>query len=396
MAASKEFRGRWYTRINGKKHECKELRDLENLILRYEQGLADAPTTINNSWDKFLDERKLKCAAATVDKDIRYYRDYIHGWGKSDIDVSTLTRDDSTEFFNHCNDIFKQKNKRPMKERYWLQILATIDALFEYFISRKVLTSNIFEKMCVNPDNFSEPKFTSDEDTIFSESEVERIKKRCIAESEELNSVVPLGFLLMFNLGLRAGEVCGLKWRDLYKENGKWKLHIRQIITKGYHGATVVNRTKTDAGNRILTLNQSCVELFRKIRAICADNGLCVTDPNELIFKTKYRNHWQKCTISCFNSRIRRYCKESGMSVIKSCHDARRTCITNLYNSGVELKKLQYFAGHETPEQTLAYVRATTESGDLSAALADDNDLFENKKDLSPQIITFKVSGDNW
>lgn len=84
------------------------------------------------------------------------------------------------------------------------------------------------------------------------------------------------------------------------------------------------------------------------------------------------------------------------MSVIKSCHDARRTCITNLYNSGVELKKLQYFAGHETPEQTLAYVRATTESGDLSAALADDNDLFENKKDLSPQIITFKVSGDNW
>ena len=47
------------------------------------------------------------------------------------------------------------------------------------------------------------------------------------------------------------------------------------------------------------------------------------------------------------------------MSVIKSPHDIRRTTLTNLYNAGMPLKKVQEFAGHSSLKQTMDYIRIT-------------------------------------
>ena len=69
-----------------------------------------------------------------------------------------------------------------------------------------------------------------------------------------------------------------------------------------------------------------------------------------------------------------RYCKAAGMDIVKSMHDIRRTCLTVMYDSGIRLKQLQYFAGHSTPQQTLAYIRRQ-EGVEIDEWLIDDSDL---------------------
>lgn len=53
----------------------------------------------------------------------------------------------------------------------------------------------------------------------------------------------------------------------------------------------------------------------------------------------------------CFNGRLEKYCRQMGIPV-KSCHDIRRTAITNLDDAGMPTKALQAFAGHSTEAMT--------------------------------------------
>ncbi|MBQ1488776.1 MAG: hypothetical protein IIZ41_08470, partial [Lachnospiraceae bacterium] len=78
-----------------------------------------------------------------------------------------------------------------------------------------------------------------------------------------------------------------------------------------------------------------------------------------------YKGQITFCTQRSFYNRLANYCKVSGMSVVKSMHDIRRTVITRMYhkiikseNKDANLKALQKFAGHSTLQQTLEYVKA--------------------------------------
>ncbi|MBR4759781.1 MAG: tyrosine-type recombinase/integrase, partial [Lachnospiraceae bacterium] len=71
-----------------------------------------------------------------------------------------------------------------------------------------------------------------------------------------------------------------------------------------------------------------------------------------------------------FDPRLRKYCRQSGMSVIKSPHDIRRTVLTNLYEAGMPLKKIQEYAGHSSLKQTMDYIRISDEDLDMSQYLS--------------------------
>ena len=84
------------------------------------------------------------------------------------------------------------------------------------------------------------------------------------------------------------------------------------------------------------------------------------------------------------------------MTVKKSMHDIRRTCLTTMYDRGIKLKQLQYFAGHSTPEQTLDYIRRKDDV-EIDEWLIDDRDLLnsETEEAASTAIIPFCAVGDN-
>ena len=75
------------------------------------------------------------------------------------------------------------------------------------------------------------------------------------------------------------------------------------------------------------------------------------------------------------------------MTVIKSPHDIRRTVLTNLYNVGMPLKKIQIFAGHSTLQQTMDYIRISEDDLDMLRylnTLSDNSNIISINMDKVP------------
>ena len=365
-------RGRYYTRINGIRVERVSREKLEKEILEFEAGLQkENAATIAAIWDDFLIWRRTTAAAETVTKDERYYRDYFSNSPLVRKTVKTLTRQDALTFFRSCREI-----KPNMTKRYWAQIRATGGTIFNYLMELGLAGGNIFEGLKIHRDNFAEEKYTLEEDTVFSDYESNLVKKEALEEIKT-GDAAAYGILLTFALGLRVGELCALQWRDLEIRQGKEVLHVqRQLVRNGNEGYKIVPHAKTVAGNRYLALNEYTCSIFKRIRAMNALKGICVTETDELVFQRNWRGKWTYCTVRVFDNKLINYCRRAGMSVKKSMHDIRRTCLTKMYDNGIKLKQLQYFAGHSTPQQTLDYIRRQ-EGVDIDPWLIDDSDLLE-------------------
>ena len=377
--------GRWRTYIGGMKRERKDKQKLIDLILEFEGVSADTTPPLRALWKGFEKRRRAKRADTTVQLDIRYKDMYLSKsrlWTKC---AGDITRDDAYEFFEFCRAEKKRPKERKkgvretdllFKQRYWWQIQATMGAFWDYICEQGYAQSNIFKDMDIHPDNFDEPTFTPEEDTVFSAWEARRVKQLALEDAENTRGSASLGILLLFTLGLRVGEICALQWRDIITlPDGRKQLHIqREIVHQPSGGYKLLNHAKTRAGDRYLPLNNYCQELLKKVRTYNVINGAPVLSPDDFIFQRKWRKTWTHCTTSSFNPRIRKYCNMAGMNVIKSCHDIRRTCLTEMYDAGIPLKQLQYFAGHETPMQTLDYIRRRNDF-DITEYILDDSDL---------------------
>lgn len=195
------------------------------------------------------------------------------------------------------------------------------------------------------------------------------IQKLASVDGYENNNTRALRILLLFNLGLRVGELCGLKWKDI--ENGQ--ITVCRMIIEGddehntHSGHQMVEYTKTESGNRTLPLSDEAKRILAKVKSISQLKGYPVGD-DDYIFLRRTHDTITFCNQRSFDPRLRRYCDACGMGTIKSCHDVRRTVITRMYHKIVKndcpdanLKMLQVFAGHSTLQQTLDYVRADSD-----------------------------------
>lgn len=175
--------------------------------------------------------------------------------------------------------------------------------------------------------------------------------------------------MILFNLGLRDGELCALKWSDI--EYGKRQyIHIQREIVADVddegktHGIRILSHCKTKAGDRRLQINDAAQLVFDRIRKYNEKNGLPVGE-DDFIFLRRIKGEITNCTSRCFDARLRMYCRQAGMKVIKSPHDIRRTVLTNLYMMGMPVKKIQVFAGHSSVQQTMDYIRISDDNDDV-------------------------------
>ena len=166
--------------------------------------------------------------------------------------------------------------------------------------------------------------------------------------------------------------------------------HIPGQLHQGQNGKsngfTILPHCKTPAGDRRLQLNNQAIELFDKTKALNDANGL-PTGLDDFVFLRNVKGEITSSTPRCFDHRLRKYCKQADMTVIKSPHDVRRTVLTNLYTAGMPLKKIQEFAGHSSLKQTMDYIRISDEDIDLSEYLntLSDTTMIENSN-----IVPFK------
>ena len=200
--------GKWYTRIDGKKYERVIKKDLEDLIVK--SYLEENITSLNSIFKSFINYRKKVVSSRTWKKDIQYFETYIQNSDLGQKDLATITLDDGYTFVDHCLQV-----KPDLKCKYWNNIRGCLNQMFQYAIDRNLITRNPIEHLKPQKDLFTAPTITRDGDTVFTREEQTKVIKLAEEDSARKQISEPLGIVLLFNLGLRDGELCALKWKDI-------------------------------------------------------------------------------------------------------------------------------------------------------------------------------------
>lgn len=352
--------GRYYVRVNGKKLECKSVKGLEDKIL---DMIDTEDITINSIFERYLTRRKFTVAPTTWQKDIRYYHTYIEESELGSKDIYSINLDDGYHFVEHCLKINPN-----MRRKYFDNLICCINQIFQYAIDERYILDNPLRNLKVRSDMFKPPIKKKDSDTIFSHNEQVQICK--LAEEDALSQGIPLslGIILLFNLALRVGELSALKYRDIEMIRGKCYLHVQREVVSHVDesgrvsGYDVLDHCKTLAGDRLIILNSRCQEIIQLVKEMNEKNGFPTDEDDFIFYRLNQKKQMDICNSRVFDARLRKYCNQLNLTEIKSCHDIRRTVITNLYEQGLLLTKISKFAGHSTVKQTLDYIRIPEDS----------------------------------
>lgn len=347
--------GKYWVRYDGKQFFRKNKTDLENLILELDKPKKITIVTI---FDEFLKQRKTEVASTTWAYDKRYFDWYIKESKMGNKPISELEIADGYEFFDEV-----KAKKSDLREKYWSNLKSSLDMIMKYCIQKGYIKLNPFDGMSIHQDNFAPQIETPIEDTVFSKEEQAEICRLSELDAEINGSGIPLAIPLLFNTGLRDGEITASRWCDIVDIEGQKHLFIRRIQVGTVNddgmvrGRETAERCKSKRSKRKVPLNSKAIEILDKIKEYNQNNGY-PTSADDYIFLRMYKGDIVECTERCFAGRLTKYCKQVGM-VQKSPHDIRRTALTNLWLNGVPIKIIQMIAGHNSQKQTEDYLRIT-------------------------------------
>lgn len=343
--------GRYHIRHEGRQifKKSRELVIDEILKRENQRGVR----TLDSIAEQFFKYRFTSCASGTYAKDKNHYERFIKETALAKKDITKITLNDGVEWTNHC-----LKVKSNMKEQYFKNVRSTLNKMFQYAIDNQWLAKNPVETISIHRDHLTPKTVHIDSELIFEDWERKKVCELAYNDFDKSKDSMPLAIPLLFLVGIRDGELCALKWKDI-EQNG---IHIQaEMVEKRdennkFCGYQYVDHTKTPAGNRIIAISQEVAKILALIKKKNLENNYPIGQ-NDFIFLRKYKGNICECTTRCFDTRIRKYCRKAKMDIEKSQHDARRTFATNLFYAGMNGKDIQALMGHENIEQTMSYIK---------------------------------------
>ena len=160
--------------------------------------------------------------------------------------------------------------------------------------------------------------------------------------------------LVLLHAGLRIGEALGLLWSDIDFDNGTISVK-RSIVFTSDHPEGIINRNmKTDAAERTIPVptfvTEHLLAEMRKSRSVYVfsmQNGRHLSS-------SSYRALWRLVeTRTIGKTHTCREFVERTLDFNVHPHLLRHTCITRWFEAGLDVKEVQYLAGHASPEITL-------------------------------------------
>ena len=189
-------------------------------------------------------------------------------------------------------------------------------------------------------------------------------------------------FFIMLNTGLRAGEITGLRWKDVDLEKGT--INVNHTLVYYNHGdnkgcSYSINTPKTKSGYRTIPMTEEVRKAFVMEREYQDDVGIeskaRVEGYDDFVFINRYGKNYQHSSLNKAIQRIRRDCNREILDntpegkvplllPLFSCHILRHTFATRLCESGISLKVIQMILGHADISTTMnVYVSVTEETG---------------------------------
>lgn len=232
---------------------------------------------------------------------------------------------------------------------YTMTIL--IRQMLDYAVEQlEIITVNPFRQIKLQKKMLRKPVKKNDESQVFLLDETPKIIEAALADfnSNPLNTA-PLTVVLGFLTGLRLGEMAAIKETDIMGNI----LHVRHMEEEVYDYSdlehirlverAVIDSTKTEAGVREAPLVPQALKVIEAVKVSNQMNGW--HDKGFL-----FLNAGKRMTTRTVKYRISKYCKQCDI-MAKSFHKVRKTYISALIDSGININEIRKAVGH-TDERT--------------------------------------------
>ena len=181
-----------------------------------------------------------------------------------------------------------------------------------------------------------------------------------------MDSPIPrkIGLLLGFQLGLRIGEICGLKWGDFDLSTGIVTIQrtVNRISCENGHTKIIVQSTKTKNSNRAIPLPKSLIRVLKLLSENFSSETWFLSGNKEKPVEPR-----------CYRKSIHGYLKKAGVHQAHP-HMLRHTFATTCLQAHCDIKTLSELLGHANAEITLKrYVHS-----DMGRKRREMNRIFED------------------
>ncbi|MCD7751615.1 MAG: tyrosine-type recombinase/integrase [Lachnospiraceae bacterium] len=241
------------------------------------------------------------------------------------------------------------KEKKLTKKQYY-NLTVIFRQSLEYAVQKKLIPENPFSKVHVDAKLFRSQKKPADETQVFLTDEQPKIVAEAWEDFRKTGAVACLAVPLAFQTGMRLGEIVAIREEDI---QGNYlhvqRMEVRQVQPTGAdtwskQTFTVADYTKSEAGDRKIYLSKNAREIIRTVIESNREHGY--SDEGYLFINEKGRVRSE--AVDC---RIRKYCRHIGIAA-KATHKIRKTYISTLIDSGLNINEIRKLAGHEDERTT--------------------------------------------
>ena len=411
-------RDRIVERVYGTPEDAMKRRDEMKLLQKQmkEEGLKaeNGGYTLTQTAKIYLEDSKYQKRAIST---IRGYKQLLNNWilpDLGDIKIRNITEQDLEKLYDKMRNSTNPSTNKPLTETYVNHCHKLITSIFNYAKKKKWLLSNPAEYV-INP-----PKFKLNQREYYNYDEMMQVFDLLNNYDIRFKTAI----FTLFNTGLRRGELCGLKWKDIIKrkmpitENGIRKYQTTNILNierelmvvstdiqkerdflKKYDIKEVVTKTlvsikpKTDKSSRKVVVVDEVYDLLMQYKQYQIDNGFNPTE-NDYVFRTlDFSSAWQP---NYLTKEWYRFVKNNNLKPI-TVHDIRHSHATYLLSLGIPPQDVARRLGHSEPSTTLRIYTHSNLIQDQKIVNLMANNIYnsnENNVDMQPLTLLSILTND--
>lgn len=184
------------------------------------------------------------------------------------------------------------------------------------------------------------PKLQNENVAVISNREKGKLESYCLKN----NTLKSIGIIICLNTGMRIGEICSLKWKniDLDKKLIYVKTTMQRIKDEKINKTKVIiDKPKTAKSIRAIPISNKLYEILLPLKNKYKDEYFFLTGNSEKFVEPRaYQYEFKRILKKC---RIKPY----------KFHTLRHTMATNCIEVGMDIKSLSEILGHSSVKITL-------------------------------------------